>query len=198
MDTSIIQILQQYGYVLVFLGAIIAGESFILAASFLAVVGFFNIYIVAGVSLAGILLSDNVWYLIGRDGKFFIKHHFYRFCPQFIIRRMESTRDNFKTHYKKILIFSKYIYGLRIISLVSCGYYHQIKYKTFFIYNLVGNLIWLALVVGVGYFLGFSWTTLGDYNEYLKYIVIFGIIAFFVVRYLISKFLKSYNNVNGN
>ena len=189
MYQEAIIILQQYGYLIVFLGSIVAGEVFIVAAAFLAVAGFFNIYLVFLVALAGTLLSDNFWYFLGLKGKKPISFCGRKVCSKKMKKRVDDLKEEFTNHYKKVLILGKFVYGIRIISLVTCGY-RNVKYKTFFTYNFIGNIVWLTSVVVAGYFFGFSWDYLSRYNSYVKYIVVVGVILFFAVRLSISHFIK--------
>lgn len=188
----IIKILAEYGYVLVFLGTIVAGEVVILAAVFLASLDILNIYLVILCGLSGIIVSDNLWYLLGvklnkRLG--FFKKYFYLSRYH---KKIAVFREKFNSRYRQFLVMSKFVYGLRILTLLTSGY-QRIPYKHFVLFNLIGTISWMLVVVVLGYIMGMSWNYLGQYNDYARYLVLFGLLILFMLRYLFQK-LINYNH----
>lgn len=195
MDTLaplIIEILKEYGYVIVFLGTIVAGEVVILAAVFLASLKVLNIYLVILFCLAGTVISDNLWYLIGTK----LNNRFSYFKKYLYLTRYKkkiaSFKEKFNSHYRQFLVMGKFIYGFRILILLTSGY-QRISYKKFVIFNLIGTLCWLVIIVFLGYVMGLSWNYLGQYSHYARYYVLFGLLILFVIRYIFKR-LMSYNN----
>lgn len=182
-------ILEQYGYIIVFLGTVIGGELVVLAAVFLASLGILNIYLVILISIVGIVTSDSIWYFIGTKVGGKIDYCRKHFCPAKYQHKIESFSNKFVGHYAKFIIGSKFVYGFRIITLVTSGYQH-IPYNKFLKFNLIGSCIWLVIIVFLGYVMGFSWNYLAEYSEYAKYYVLFGVLGLFVVRYIFKKFIK--------
>lgn len=188
----IIKILADYGYIIVFLGAFAAGELVILAAVFLASLGILNISLVIVFGLLGIILSDNLWYFIGTklNNKFdYFKKFFYRFNYQ---KKVLSFKNKFNNNYRQFLIMSKFIYGVRILTLLTSGY-QKIPYNKFVLFNLIGTLCWMVIIVFLGYVMGLSWNYLGQYSHYARYFVLFGLLILFVIRYVFKK-LINYNH----
>lgn len=183
----ILQILQEYGYIIVFFGTIIGGELVILAAAFLASLGYFNIYLVLIVASAGIILSDSVWYLIGLKSRNYI----IGFRNSTLLKRYKKGLFDkyFYDHYGKFIILSKFIYGTRTITLLSSGY-KQVPYRKFLFFNLIGIAIWIVIIIILGYLMGFSWNYLEKYNSYMRYFVLFGIAVIFIIRFIFNKLLK--------
>jgi len=183
----LIELIQSYGYIIIFLGTIIAGETVILAAAFLASLGYFNIFIVMAVSAVGIILADSFWYYIGMKSDKVVEK-----CGKsctFAEKRIAFINKNFNNHYGKFLILSKFVYGTRVATLIASGH-QKIPYKNFLIFNLISIIIWLAIVVVIGYGIGFSWTYLEKYNEYARYLAL-GILAVIIaIRLYVTKFAK--------
>ncbi|MFA4871819.1 MAG: DedA family protein [Patescibacteria group bacterium] len=184
---QLIQILHQYGYIFVFFGTIIGGEVVILAASFLAFLGFFNIFTVMAVALAGTILSDSLWYYIGFRGKDFIsKYVEFFYLPKI---KFGFFQRNFNHHYGRFLIFSKFIYGTRTATMIASGH-QQVGYKKFLKYNLIGTVIWLIVVVGLGYLMGFSWRYLDRYSDYARYWTLGLLTLVLIIRFIFKRLIK--------
>jgi membrane protein DedA with SNARE-associated domain len=64
--TVMIEILLRFGYVALFLGTFLEGETILLVAAFLAHRGYFNIYWVTSVAALGTMFGDQLFYFIGR------------------------------------------------------------------------------------------------------------------------------------
>lgn len=194
ISSFLIPILKDYGYVLVFIGTIIAGETVILAAAFLAFLGFFNIFIVIAISVVGTIISDNLWYLIGLKGHKFIDRWMERLCiPQ---GGHNFIQKHFNNHYGKFLIMSKFIYGTRTAALVVSGH-QKVNYRKFLLFNLFSIGIWIIVIIVLGYLIGFSWSRLEQYTSYAHYWIL-GLLALLVVIRLLFNRLIKYNNESGN
>lgn len=194
-STMVIQILNDYGYIIVFFGTMIAGEIVILPSVFLASLSVLNIYVVVLLCLMGIMISDNLWYFIGRKFKTklsYLGRYFYHYKYQ---KRVTVFGEKFIDHYKKYLVMSKFIYGFRIITLLTAGY-QKIPYKKFITYNLIGTISELALIVFLGYTMGWSFAYLSRYSGYTKYLVVFGLLILFMLRYGFRR-LMDYSNHYG-
>lgn len=187
--------LQQYGYIIVFLGAIVGGELFILAAAFLASLGYFNIFIVVALGFAGTIFSDSLWYLLGLKGQnLIIKGKDFLCLKNYHNRYFDHY---FEHHYGKLIILCKFIYGTRTITMVTSGY-KKVPYKKFFYYNLISVLLWLMIVVVLGYGMGLSWTHLQKYNSHIKYLVLLGVLVLVLFRFVSSKIIKAKRYVAGD
>lgn len=191
----LIDILEQYGYIIVFLGTLIGGELVVLAAVFLASIGMLNIFWVVVLGMAGIILSDNFWYFVGTKMRKRINKLRKRFVPSKWQKKIDNFKDKFTDHYAKFLVVSKFVYGARILTLVTSGY-QKIPYKSFALFNILGSTLWMVVIVFLGYVMGISWNYLAQYNESAKYYVLFGLLALFVIRYVSKRFINL-NSFNG-
>ncbi|WP_273818288.1 DedA family protein [Providencia rettgeri] len=137
----------EYGYLAVFLGSMIEGET----VAFLSGIAAHNQLlsypqvVIAG-SLGGIV-SDNVLFFIGRY-----------FGAQ-ILPKLHSQKDKIvyaQEYIQKnenwVVIGIRFAYGLRTIGPIIIGASDVSPFK-FFILNIIGGAIWGALIVSAGYFI---------------------------------------------
>ncbi len=192
--TAIPILLIQYGYLSVFLGVAIGGEILILAVGFLSSLGYFNIFLAILVATLGVIISDTIFYLLGRIGR---KKIFYRIAKFFRIsqKRIDKMESIFIKHDIKAMLLIRFVYGLRAMTLIVAGV-SKMKYYRFFIYNFIGTFTW-ALVLGLlGYFFGESWIILKEYIEnfilLISILVFIGIFIMIIItifkKYLIKQF----------
>ena len=109
-------LLLKYGYLLVFAGVIFEGEAVLIAGSFLASRGYFNISTVALVALAANTMSAQFYYTAARvRGRRWFES---RFPEKSIYRKIidwVARRDNW------LLLMSRFLFGFRIVIPAACG-----------------------------------------------------------------------------
>lgn len=137
-----------WGYLAVFLGSLIEGESVILTASFLASQGYLSIFKVTGVAFIGTLMADQLLFLAGVwGGRRIVKRH----------EKIEAAAQRaFRLlhKYQTVFILSfRFIYGIRIVSPIVIGM-SGIPLKRFAILNLIAAAVWAVVSCSFGYFLG--------------------------------------------
>jgi membrane protein DedA with SNARE-associated domain len=174
--------IHEYGYLTVFLGAMVEGESIILTASALAARQILSIWWVMGLTFVGTVLADQVIYFLGL-----------KYGPS-AVQRIRDKFPSWQKHIDKGLDFIKrnetvyilsfrFIYGIRIISPFLIGA-QGIPFRRFSFLNIISALIWTLTSCAAGYFLG---TILGDMAEHIEWFVA-GIFVFvFLVSHLISR-----------
>lgn len=139
--------LSAYPYLALFLGMIVAGEVVLLPAIFLATTGRLDLFTVVTVSVSATLISDALWYYLGR-----------RF-PASTLRRisgrvshpfLQSVEQAFNVGGKRILFVSKFVYGTRTIVQVLAGA-HGMAWLCYLWVNTAGVLAMTAVLVGISY-----------------------------------------------
>jgi membrane protein DedA with SNARE-associated domain len=68
LSPYLIELVQTYGYLAVFLGSLIEGDALVLVASFLAYLGKLDLLWVMVAAFFGTWLSDIIWFMLGRYG----------------------------------------------------------------------------------------------------------------------------------
>jgi len=139
---------EQFGYVAIAIGCFFEGETALLLGGVAAQQGLLTLPGVLMAGLVGTLVGDNAWFYLGRHlGKPFIDRH-----PHWQARA-RYVRDLLDQYGSGVIIGLRFFYGLRSVTPFVIGAAHVSRLK-FFLLDLIGTLIWLAIVGTVLYFLG--------------------------------------------
>ncbi len=130
------EFIETWGYIAVFLGSLVEGESVIFVAGFLAHEGYLSLPKIIIVSFVGTLIADLVLYQVGR-------HYGNHFIDKFPSIRLKAYKAfHLLKKYDTLFILSfRFIYGIRIISPIIIGS-SGVEIKRFTILNLVAAVIW--------------------------------------------------------
>lgn len=148
----------QYGYGALFgvlfaesFGLPLPGETFLVAASFLAVQGQLNIWLVGLTAWAAAVLGDNVGYAIGRfGGRRLVVRHGARVGIS--AERLNKTERFFAHYGPEVVIVARFFPVLRQLNGITAGS-AGMDWKRFVFYNALGGLLWVAAwSSGVYYF----------------------------------------------
>lgn len=143
-------LIEQWGYIIVFLGALIEGEVIILISCSLAARGLMNIYTIFFIVILCSILVDQILFLIGRKYGENIIHKFFSTKMINITKRFLHIAKKYETSYT--LAF-RFIPGMRTVSPIILGTIHVEKRK-FFILNIIAALLWASVICSCGYKLG--------------------------------------------
>ena len=161
---NIVQILQNalqfagYPAVIVFVmiessGIPFPGETMLLLASFYAAVnGSLQIPLVIACAALGAIVGDNIGYSVGRTGgKAIVERygHYVFVKPE----QLERAEKFFAKHGDKTVFFGRFIAILRAWSAFLAGV-NRMHWRTFFIYNAAGGIVWAIIFGCLGYFAG--------------------------------------------
>ena len=172
----VIHFLDAWGYYFVFLltfletsvfvGLLVPGEMTVVLAGFLAASGsveiggeVFEIHLrlrtVMWCSMLGALLGDTVGYLLGRFGIGQLAIRLGRF---FFVRERElnKVREYINQHGGKTIFFGRFTSFLRAFAPFVAGMM-KMPYRRFFIYDLLGAILWGAAFSLLGYIFQESW-----------------------------------------
>lgn len=132
----IAEFVRDWGYVAVFLGSLIEGESVIFVAGFFAHEGYLSLPKIILISFIGTLFADQALYFVGR-------HYGNPFIDRFPSLRPRAERAfTLLKRYDNIFILSfRFIYGIRIISPVIIGA-SGVSVKRFMFLNFIAAIIW--------------------------------------------------------
>lgn len=162
---TIVHYFIQYGYLVVFVGVMLEnagiplpGETILLAAGFFASEGHFSLLAVIALGTTGAILGDNTGYLIGRHAgrPFLDRYGHFLFLSS---TKMAGLEAFFARHGAKTILIARFISGLRVFAAIFAGI-SQMHWRTFFLYNAVGAVLWSGTISLVGYFFGQSWSLL--------------------------------------
>jgi membrane protein DedA with SNARE-associated domain len=109
-----------HGYFIYFIIAVIEGTTITVAAGVAAGFGYFNIFIVILISIAGDLIADVLWYFLGYYGrKSIIERHGHRFG--LTKERMEKFDKMVHTNFRKTMFVVKISPVIPVPGLIAIG-----------------------------------------------------------------------------
>lgn len=139
-------LLHQYGYLLIFVITLFEGESVLLIAGILAHQGFLNIELSILSAFLGSVIGDQLFFQLARsEGYEFVKK------LKHVAAVLPRARRLVKKHGTYIVLFARYIYGLRTALIVMCGLAKMPRIK-FTMLNIFAGLIWAVSYGFLGYF----------------------------------------------
>ncbi|MCX7590923.1 MAG: DedA family protein [Kiritimatiellae bacterium] len=142
------ELLQRYGYLAVFVAAVLEGEPSVAAAAFAAHRGFLRLPWVMLAAFLGTFAGDQLYFFLGR------------LHSSFILARRPSWRSrmqriwNLLGKYQDWLIFGfRFVYGIRTITPFVIGM-STVPTWRFVVICFFGALVWTASWTGIGYGVG--------------------------------------------
>lgn len=153
---EVIQFLIRHGYTVLFLwvlgeqiGLPVPAAPFLLAAGALAGEGQLNFTIAFGLAVIASLLSDIIWFQIGRHRGGSILSFLCRISlnPDSCIRR---TLDIFSRHGTRSLLVAKFIPGIGMVAPPLAGIFHMSLWR-FLLFDGLGACFWAGSFAGLGY-----------------------------------------------
>ena len=128
----------------------IEGEIFFLTASIFALEGYLNLWWVAGVAFAGVIIGDVAWYYLGRYSK-------ETRIGNWVSRKFEKHQgwllENIQNHYVRLAFFSKFLYYVNRITPLLAGW-QKMDFKKFFKTHLIAGFAWVVAMTILGKFFG--------------------------------------------
>lgn len=163
-------------------GFFFPGDSLLFTAGFLASQGFLNIWVVVFLCFVGAVSGDSFGYFFGHkvgpkiftrdDSLFFNKNH---------LKRAEAF---YQKYGAKAIILARFLPLVRTFAPILAGV-GQMRYRTFFIFNVIGGMLWAIGIPLAGFYLG---SAIPNVDRYLLPIVLF--IIFISVLPMITHIAK--------
>lgn len=144
----LLQFVQQWGYPLIFLGALLEGETVLLLAGLLAHGGHLHFAFVVLIAAAGGFAGDQFFFLLGRRYGGRLLARFPR------LGKAAARADGLLVRHDALFILAnRFLYGLRIAGPVAVGM-SSVAARRFALINLAGALLWALAIAGAGYGFG--------------------------------------------
>ncbi len=142
------QVIEQYGYIAVFIGALIEGETILVMAGYLAHEGYLNLAVVMVVAAFGGFIGDQFFFTLGR------------FRGREILARLPSLKaraarvERLVHRYQNwLIILIRFMYGLRVAGPIFLGM-ARVSPVRFAVVNFLGAMVWAVLIGGAGFLFG--------------------------------------------
>ncbi|UFS63746.1 DedA family protein [Sulfurimonas sp. HSL-3221] len=148
MEAYLLELLQEYGYIILFVWSILEGEMGLLMAGIMATTGHMNVPIAIFVAGLGGFAGDQIYFYIGRFNKGFIQRKFHSQRRKFAIAHLLL-----KKYGWPLIFVQRYLYGLRTVIPMSIGITKYSSKKFAFI-NLLSAWVWAAITIIPAYLLG--------------------------------------------
>jgi membrane protein DedA with SNARE-associated domain len=144
----------RYGYAMIFLAAAAEGDATLLTATFVARRGYLRLGLVMLVAATATIAINQVYFWLGR-----------RYGPM----RLAATREHrassrvagWVEHGLPLVVGSRFVYGFRIAIPAACGG-TRMSPLTFSLGDVIGSMLWVAVIGGGGYAIGHVLTVLVD------------------------------------
>ncbi len=184
--------IHKYGYFgmggLIFLedfGALVPGETVLIACAVFAGLGQLNIFLVGLIGFISAVIGDNVGYAIGNFGGHPLINRYGKYV--FLTpKRVAKAEAYFNSKGGRIVIVARFIDGLRQLNGLLAGL-SEMHWLRFLAYNAIGAGLWVGLWTTVGYYGGDHINTFLRYELYLTIAVIIFLIVYFVKLYMKKK-----------
>lgn len=187
---DIFHLLIRFGYPLIFVITIVEGPIVTVISSFLASLGYFNVYMVYAVVVSADMTGDILWYSLGYFGR---KHFIERYGHYIGITtgRIIKLESHFSSHAGKTIFLAKITHAIGLPFIIAAGM-ARVRFKTFFFYSIWATLPKSLIFVLLGYYAGTSYKKINTVLKDFTIAVVLLVVAFGVLYYLRQKYLEKY------
>lgn len=173
---SLMQLIQDYGYLIILIWTFIEGETVVIVAGFAAQLGYLELSWVMVTAIVGSFCGDQLWYYLGRH-----------WGPRIIARRLswqanvEKVYKHLHRHKNFLILTFRFYYGLRNVTPFVVGS-AQISRARFFVLNLIGAIVWGIAFASFGFFSGEAMDLI---LEDVRHYEVYAVVALLVIAFLI-------------
>ena len=148
MEAFFLELLKEYGYVILFVWSILEGEMGLLMAGIMSHTGDMNLPTAIFVAGLGGFVGDQIYFYIGRFNKGFIQRKLHSQRRKFAIAHLLLRKYGWP-----LIFIQRYLYGLRTVIPLSIGI-TKYSSRKFALINLLSAWIWAAVTITPAYLLG--------------------------------------------
>jgi len=147
---AIIQFFIQYKYLAIFPIALTEGPIITIISGFLVSRGILQLFPALLIVFLGDIISDSVFYFIGKGGRYMVKYLKFERIPEERIAKLEN---QFKRAPWKTMILGKLSYGLGTVFMIASGA-SRMPLRNFLEYIFPLNLVRSSILLAIGYYFG--------------------------------------------
>jgi len=181
-------------YATLFLLLVLAGiglplpeEIVLLIGGYLSYLEFTDYWITVWVLIVGILVSDNLGYLLGRFAGEWVEERISHLKHvKFVLEKAERY---FKRHGEKVIFLSRPLTGIRVMVPILAGHF-RMKFVKFILYDIFAAVPWTFLLVTASFYLGSGldlFTEVREVKHTVYLVLAVGIIFFAALRFIREK-----------
>ena len=174
-------LIEQYGYLAVFVGCLLEGETVLVLAGFAAHLGYLSLPVVLGIAAVAGFTGDQILYTIGRR---YGDRVFERF-PRLALARPHAAR--LAHDYGAWAAFGvRFLVGMRLVGAITIGAI-GLSPARFMMANAAGAIVWALAIGGAGYAFGQAFTMFLERARHLELaafavLAVIGVIAVVLLR----------------
>ena len=160
----------------------------LLAAGALAGTGHLNVWVAAACALSAALLSDTIWYQIGRYRGNTMLGLLCRLSlePDSCARR---TQNVYSRHGATSLLLAKFIPWFNTAASPLAGAFGM-RFVTFLLFDVLGVLFWAGTFLGLGYLFSRQIEKVAYYADKLGIVLLLTLVFSILAAYLVRKYLR--------
>jgi membrane protein DedA with SNARE-associated domain len=148
VEEYFLELLQEYGYVILFVWSILEGEMGLIMAGIMSHTGHMNLPLAIFIAGLGGFAGDQIYFYIGRFNKGFIQRKLHSQRRKFAIAHLLL-----KKYGWPIIFVQRYLYGLRTVIPMSIGI-TKYSARQFALINLLSAWVWATVTILPAYLLG--------------------------------------------
>lgn len=148
MEEFFIELLKEYGYIILFLWSILEGEMGLIMGGIMSHTGDMQYFMTIFVAGLGGFTGDQIYFYIGRFNKGYIQRKLHNQRIKFAIAHLLLRKYGWP-----IIFLQRYMYGLRTVIPMSIGI-TKYSAKKFAFINLLSAWVWAAITVTPAYLYG--------------------------------------------
>jgi len=187
MDSILVSSILQYElliYILIFFALFIEGEAVIFIAFYLAHNNFLNISTVLPVIIAGVIIGDSLWYLVGKNyGRL---PSLLRKILSFISKPLDHYLNN---HPHRTLFLLKFCYGLNHPTLLRAGHIGT-PYRKFLKADMLASMLWIFVIGGFAFLSYEYFLSLRHYLKYFEYGLLASLFGFIIISNVLARLVS--------
>ncbi|WP_457561751.1 DedA family protein [Caminibacter pacificus] len=171
-EDNLINLLKEYGYIILFIWSIMEGETGLVMAGILSHTGDMNLWVAIVVAALGGFIGDQIYYYLGRFNK------------NWVLKELNAHRRKFakarlllRKYGGWVIFIQRFIYGMRTIIPMTIGVLGYDPKKYAFI-NFISAFVWASVTIIPSYIFG---EQLLEFLKWLKQHWYFGIMFLAVV-----------------
>ncbi|MFA6428852.1 MAG: DedA family protein [Candidatus Buchananbacteria bacterium] len=154
-------------------------EVVLLILGYLAAAGFISFSGSIIVGIFGIVLGNNLAYLISRQGgRTFLEK--WGYLIGLSVPRLELMEERWEQHSIKAVFCSRFMLGFRFLGPVVAGL-TRMSWRKFFIVDILGVIIWVIIVNTVGYYFSLNLDAILVDLKYLKPLIFLAVLIILII-----------------
>jgi membrane protein DedA with SNARE-associated domain len=162
MHIHFAHLLAHYGYLALFVGCLLEGETLLFLAGYAAHRGYLSLPLVVLIAFVAGTLGDQMFFFLGR----YYGMRAIRLIPN-AEARVAKLNHMLLRYHRRLIVGVRFMYGLRVLGPIVIGSNSEIPIKRFIMFNMLGAALWALLFASVGDLLGktMSWL-IADIRQY--------------------------------